>query len=150
MNKETFIALMKNEGWEFKVDDYENAMSPVGSPRINMDGNNGFWRGAFPSFGTFIKDEDIEKLDEKDFDAFFRKQTKSFWFPDDWKKHFKGSEFLISIVEKEIIEREAMRYGSVYGDLKSVQAGFKTLDDSISYYEEQWKKCNEKLKLENE
>jgi hypothetical protein len=76
----------------------------------------------------------IEALKEDDFDKFFTELTTVFHFWDDWKADFKGSEFLIPTVEKEMETRKRFLNMQFFNKLSGMKEGFYTLDGLIEEY----------------
>jgi hypothetical protein len=141
VNKETFIAKMKQKGWDFEVPDYSNTISPKESIVVGKTPDNGFWKG---SYGVFVRNEDIEMLLEGNFEAFFEKLTGAFHFWDDWKESFKGSEFLIPVVEKELKIREHFAEQKLYNRLVGLKEGMYDLDESIAILKQSLTEYREK------
>ena len=98
---------MENEEYEFLgKPDISNMMSS--DPNHDWEkhaSRNEFKRGACMIFAT---DEQIEGMTEEEFPDWYKEKSNFYHFYDDWKKKFKGSEFLIHVVEKEMKIRKRM------------------------------------------
>lgn len=130
MNKETFNSMMLENGWEFiGKPDVSTEMST--DPNTNWEERakqNQYKRSMFIIYAT---DEDIEKLDMTTFYEWFKEMSRGFWFPNDWRKAFKGSEFLEPVVEKEIRMSKHMTLNDLLADLHYVKEGRKSIDEVI-------------------
>lgn len=130
MNKEKFNILMLNENWEYQgKPDISNSASD--DPDFNWENyseQNQYIRGnCFIS----ITDEEIEKLSENNFDSWFKEKSQYYYFKDDWKKAFKGSEFLIPIVEKELENRKRFQMQKQIITLEYIKNNITTCDKEI-------------------
>ena len=132
---ETFNALMEEEEWKYKgKPDTRSMMSP--DPDFNWKKHseqNQYQRGICIIGAT---DEEIEAIDEDKFPEWFEEHRMGYHFYEDWKKKFKGSEFLIPVVERELDMRKLFTYQEVEGRLLMVKHGNQTIDEVISHFSE--------------
>lgn len=133
MNKDTFIDLMNQAEWEY-----------IGKPNVaNMagitsDGSEINWQ-AYASQNQFLRgncvasitDQEIDDLDEKKYKIWFSEYVECYYFKDDWKKAFVGSEFLIPIVEHEFKMRERWTKDDFSIQLLDLKSGKTTVDELI-------------------
>lgn len=134
MNKEVFILKMQKEGWEFlgKPDvGSEESSAPIDWK--NRAQQNQFKRGMCLTFAT---DQEIDDLAEEQFDIWFDDHAGVYYFKNDWKKKFKGSEFLIPVVEKEIELREKFAREDILIRLQMIRDSDKSLNELIDYIEQ--------------
>lgn len=139
MNKETFITLMGEKEYRFggKPD----------TSRMKTDDPDFDWK-SYADTNQFVRghciihatDKDIDDLSEENFEEWYEEHSKVYHFPNDWKKKFKGSEFLIPVVEKEFETRKSMLTGDFIIDLKMIDEGRYTLKEVIHKMEETLKK----------
>ena len=134
MKKEVFIAYMKDEEYKFlgKPDTSNQASD---DPNFNWEkhaSQNQFQRSHSIISAT---DQEIENLMEVEFKDWFEEKSKFYHFYNDWKKKFKGSEFLIPVVEKEIIIRLRMLYGDFAAKLFGIKEGDYDIDKVIAQYQ---------------
>lgn len=147
MNLETFNALMKKEGWELEAEStaeyYKHGMSD--QPMDFSVPSKPYIKG---NVIIHIADKDICELVESNFDEFLSKHLVGFHFFDDWKKKFVGSEFLIPIVEKELLVREQLLVSRFHSRLFGIKEGFFNLEESIQHYNERMETINAQIKNE--
>ena len=130
MNRETFDILMLDEGWKcIGKPDVANEMSCD----QNVDWESRakqiqYQRGMCLIFTT---DEEIEQFNDESFIKWFIKKSSGYYFRDDWKKAFKGSEFLIPVVEKELEQRKKSNMDDALRNLFMIQRGNLTIDTAI-------------------
>lgn len=124
---------MKLEEYELIDFGFDNDCSYSSDGPINLKPSNRFERG---SFSVFVSDEEIGYLDEKGFDSFFSGLTKGFHFYEDWKKAFKGSEFLIPVVEQELDKRKSLLIQQFTSKLYGIKDSYYTVDEVMEQYTE--------------
>jgi hypothetical protein len=133
MNKESFIAFMEAEEYKFLgKPDVSNMMSP--DPDFDWKQHarqNEFQRGASI---ICVTDEDIHKMKGHEFNMWFKERSKYYHFYDEWKKKFKGSEFLIPVVEEEIATRLRMETFDFGAKLMGLKEGAYNIDELIEEY----------------
>lgn len=133
MEKEVFISLMENEEYKFLgKPDVSNGASD--DPNFNWKkraSQNEFKRGICMIFAT---DEEIADIKESEFNDWYKEHSKYYHFNKDWKKKFKGSEFLIPVVEEEIGIRLRMQDGDFHGKLRGIKEGTYDMDEVIAEY----------------
>lgn len=104
MNKETFISLMQTRDWTYegRPQTENTEFHSSSSKSLDLAQDDGVSQFRRSNSIIFIKDCEIFDLIESEFYNFFFNRTSIFHFKDDWMKEFKGSEFLIPVVDNEL------------------------------------------------
>lgn len=133
MNKNTFIQKLSERNWEFlgKPDVTKMASTDPNENWELVARRNELCRSGCLSW---ITDEEIEAIPEDGFELWFENNlADKYYFKGDWKHKFKGSEFLIPVVEKELKQNERYFVSSkVFPKLFDLKEGKCTADDLIN------------------
>lgn len=139
-----------------KVEEYEFLGKPdvsnevADSPNFNWKrraSQNEFKRGICMIFAT---DEEIANIEDGKFIDWYKEHSKYYHFNNDWKKKFKGSEFLIPVVDKEIETRIRMETADFVTRLYTIKDGVCDIDLAIEEYNKKAKLIERKSKAEPE